>query len=345
VINSIPEYKVDPYWPKPLPNRWLIGQVSGIAVDSIDHIWMIHRPNSLGSDESMLTLKQRDLPYSPAPSIIEFDSNGELIQAWGGLDNGVIWPESEHGIFVDHEDNVWVTGFTDHRVLKFRRDGKLLLQIGIAGKTGGNSDTTLLGGPTDVDVDEKNNEVYIADGYVNQRVIVFDAATGKYKRHWGAYGTKSCKPDISRNDAKSLNPLQFANPVHAVRISNDDLIYVCDRKNNRIQVFEKDGEFTREVYINRETSGAGTTWDLDFSRDPGQRLIYIADGTNQCVWILDRESLKVNGHFGQIGRYAGQFMWIHNLALDSKGNIYTAEVHTGKRIQKFNCVESNIKIS
>lgn len=347
MIDSIPAFKVDPYWPEPLPNDWLIGQVSGIAIDSKDHIWIIHRPKSLGSDESMPTLLPRDLPYKPAPSIMEFDSSGKIVQTWSdiGRDQGLNWPESEHGIFIDHEDNVWIGDFIDHQVLKFRPDGKLLLRIGKAGKTGGSNDTILLGGPTDVDVDRETNEVYIADGYVNHRIIVFDATTGKYKRHWGAYGSKPDDSDVGPHDGNLSSPLQFANPVHAVRISNDGLVYVCDRKNNRIQVFQKDGKFIREVFIFRETSGAGTAWDLDFSRDPGQKLIYVADGTNQCVWILDRETLEVIGHFGRIGRYPGQFVWIHNIAVDSRGNIYTTEVHTGKRIQKFNCVTSPAKLS
>ncbi len=341
MTEAIPAFKVDPYWPEPLPNNWLFGQVSGIAIDSKDHIWIVHRPKSLGSDESMPNLLPRDLPYSPAPSIMEFDPGGKLIQAWSDLDKNLKWPESEHGIFVDHDDNVWIGGFTDHRVLKFSRDGKLLLQIGKTGKTGGSGDTNLLGGPTDIDVDREANEVYIADGYVNHRIIVFDATTGEYKRHWGAYGNRPDDSDEDSFDENLSAPSQFANPVHAVRISNDGFVYVCDRTNNRVQVFQKDGKFIREVFICKETSGAGTAWDLDFSRDPGQKIVYVADGTNQCVWILDRESLEVLGHFGRIGRYAGQFVWLHNLAVDSKGNIYTTEVHTGKRIQKFNCVSSN----
>lgn len=337
MISSIPIFKVDPYWPEPLPNNWLIGQVSGVAIDSKDHVWIIHRPKSLGIDEAISSLLPKELPYSPAPSIIEFDPNGKIIQAWGNSGNGSNWPDCEHGIFIDYKDNIWIGGFTDHQVFKFSPDGTLLLQIGKAGKTGGSNNTTLLGGPTDFDVDPETDEVYIADGYVNHRVIVFDATTGEYKRHWGAYGNK---PDdsfqVSYNSAKSP-PLQFANPVHAVRISNDGLVYVCDRTNNRIQVFQRDGKFIREVFISKETPGDGTVWDLDFSNDPGQKLIYVADGSNQCVWKLNRENLEVIGHFGRIGRYAGQFIWIHNIAVDSKGNIYTSEVHTGKRIQKFDC--------
>src|SRR5690606_31549308 len=198
--------------------------------------WIVHRPKSLGSDEAIPGLFPQDLPYSPAPSIMEFDSSGKLIQAWSGSGKDLSWPENEHGIFIDHEDNVWIGGFTDHQVLKFSPDGTLLLQIGKAGKTGGSHDTTLLGGPTDVDVDPKTNEVYIADGYVNRRIIVFDATTGAYKRHWGSYGGKPIDDEFDSDpyDPRKLSsPSQFSNPVHAVRISNDGLVYVCDRKNNR----------------------------------------------------------------------------------------------------------------
>ncbi len=342
--NSTPVFKVDPFWPEPLPNNWLIGQVSGIAIDSKDHIWIIHRPNSLGIDEAISTLLPQELPYSPAPSIIEFDTNGKIIQAWGSSNEGWKWPESEHGIFIDYEDNVWIGGFTDHQVLKFRPDGTLLLQIGETGKTGGSNNTTLLGGPTDVDVDPEANEVYIADGYVNHRVIVFDATTGEYKRHWGAFGSKPNDYNLGPYETSMPSPLQFSNPVHAVRISHDGLVYVCDRTNNRIQVFQKDGNYVQEVFVARETSGDGTAWDIDFSSDPRQEFIYVADGTNQCVWILHRENLEVIGHFGRIGRYAGQFIWIHNIAVDSRGDIYTSEVHTGKRIQKFNYINSSSEL-
>jgi hypothetical protein len=337
LADSIPMFKVDPFWPKPLPNNWLIGQVAGVTVDSKDHIWIIHRPKSLGEDEAGPTWSSTELPYTPAPPVIEFDFEGNIIQAWGGPGEGFEWPESEHGIFIDYEDNVWIggAGKNDHQVIKFRSDGTFLLQIGRAGKTGGSNDTALLGRPTEFDVDPITNEVYIADGYLNRRVIIFDASTGKYKRHWGAYGKR---PDDSPQYPYDLNmpPSQhFGSPVHAIRISNDGFVYMCDRSNDRIQVFQKDGEFVQEVFIAKRTLGYGSTWDIDFSHDPKQTFIYVPDGTNQCVWILRRENLKLVGHFGRIGRYAGQFIWVHNLAVDSKGNIYTTEVYTGKRVQKF----------
>jgi DNA-binding beta-propeller fold protein YncE len=336
--DSIPVFKVDPFWPEPLPNNWLIGQVAGVAIDSKNHIWIIHRPKSLGADEAVQPGKSpMEFPYIPAPPIIEFDAKGKVVRAWGGPGEGFDWPENEHGIFVDYEDNVWIGGAgpNDHQVLKFSQDGTFLLQIGKAGETGGSNDTKLLGQPAEIDVDPIANEVYIADGYLNRRIIVFDANTGKYKRHWGAYGKR---PDDSPQDPYDPNmppSRQFGSPVHAVRISNDSLVYVCDRSNNRIQVFQKDGTFVQEGFIAKRTLGNGSTWDIDFSHDPQQTYIYVSDGTNQCVWILSRENLKVAGHFARIGRYAGQFIWVHNVAVDSRGNIYTTEVHTGKRVQKF----------
>ena len=336
--DSIPVFTVDPFWPNPLPNKWLIGQVAGVAVDSKDHIWIIHRPNSLGEDEAEQTGNTAaELPYIPAPPVLEFDAGGKLIQSWGGPGEGFGWPESEHGIFIDYEDNVWIGGAgpDDHQVMKFSPEGSFLLQIGQAGKTGGSNDTVLLGQPAEIDVDPVANEVYIADGYLNRRIIVFDANNGKYKRHWGAYGNR---PDDSYEDLYNPDlppPEQFACPVHAVRISDDGHVYVCDRRNNRIQVFQKDGTFIQEGFIARETPGNGSAWDIGFSHDPRQKYIYLTDGTNQCIWILHRENLEVAGHFGRIGRYAGQFIWVHNVDVDSRGNIYTTEVHTGKRVQKF----------
>lgn len=340
ISKSIPNFDIDPFWPKPLPDKWLFGQVSGIAVDSEDHIWVIHRPKSLGLDEGGPEWELNELPFTPAPPVMEFDTEGNLLQAWGGPGEGFDWPEGEHGIFIDHEDNVWIGSASgksnnDQQILKFKSDGTFLLQIGKAGKTGGSNDTTLLGRPTDIVVDSMANEVYISDGYINRRVIVFDSNTGKYKRHWGAYGNKPNDAEQSKFDPDKPSPKQFGEVVHAVRISNDGLVYVCDRSNNRIQVFKKDGEFIFEEFIAKNTEGLGSTWDMDFSHDPQQKFIYVADGTNQCIWILERENLKTVRNFGRIGRYAGQFIWVHSIAVDSKGNIYTGEVYTGKRAQKF----------
>jgi len=334
--SEIPSFKVDPFWPKTLPDNWLLGQVSGVAVDAEDHIWIINRPNSLGLDEVGPDWTSQELPFTPAPPVIEFDGEGNIVQSWGGQGEGYDWPESEHGIYVDPEDNVWISGAAenDHQVLKFTSDGEFLLQIGRPGETGGSNNKELLGKPAEIDVDIENNEVYIADGYLNKRVIVFDAETGEYKRHWGAYGNEPEDIESDSYVSNNISPEHFS-VVHSVRISEDGLVYVCDRGNNRIQVFQKDGKFLFEEFIAKDTPGYGSTWDTDFSADPGQRFIYVADGTNQCVRILERENLKILGHFGRIGRYAGQFMWVHNVAVDSEGNIYTGEVYTGKRVQKF----------
>jgi hypothetical protein len=340
--DAVPVFKVDPFWPKPLPDDWLLGQVSGVDVDSRDHVWIIHRPGRLGDDEDIPLSPPVKIPYTPAPPVLEFDAGGNVVRSWGGPGEGYEWPESEHGIFIDHQDNVWISGgsYNDHQVLKFRPDGTFLLQIGKAGKTGGSNDTALLGRPTEFDVDPAANEVYIADGYLNHRVIVFDAVTGEYKRHWGAYGKR---PDDAAQEAYApdMPPAQqFGDAVHAVRVSSDGSVYVCDRANNRIQVFDKEGEFIREGFVSRQTTGLGTAWDIGFSPDPLQTFLYVADGTNQCIRILRREDLEVAGQFGRIGRYAGQFMWVHSLAVDSKGNIYTGEVRSGKRVQKF-CLQTD----
>ena len=335
--NSVPVYNADPFWPQSLPNNWLIGQVSGIDVDSRDHIWIIHRPGTVGANEGDTSWFSKEFLYVPAPPVMEFDAEGKLFRSWGGPGEGDEWPEMEHGIFVDDDNNVWLSGAgaNDHQVLKFTADGRFLLQIGKAGKTGGSNNTELLGHPAEFDVDEDNNEIYIADGYLNKRVIVVDSETGKYKRHWGAYGNIPDDAVQKPYDPGSPPSKQFGEVVHAVRISSDNFLYICDRSNNRIQVFQKDGTFVREGFVARDTKGAGCAWDIDFSHDPGQKYIYMADGTNQVVWILERETLKTAGHFGGIGRYAGQFIWLHNLTVDSHGNIYTAEVSTGKRAQKF----------
>ena len=333
-----PVYEVDPFWPKPLPNDWLIGQVGGIAVDARDHVWVLQRPGSLSKDEAGAA---QDPPLSaccrPAPPVLELDAEGNLIQAWGGPGAGYEWPGTEHGIFIDHEDNVWLAGSgpDDHQVLKFRRDGSFLLQIGRAGRTRGSNHEALLGRPADVAVDPETNEVFVADGYLNRRIAVFDAGTGTYRRHWGAYGKRPDDADPGPYDPDAPPAAQFRTPVHAVRIARDGLVYVADRVNDRIQVFRRDGTFVKEVVIAGRTRFIGSVWDLDFSPVTGQPILFAADGTNQHVWMLRRDDLRALGSFGRSGRSAGQFHWVHSLAVDSKGNIYTGEVDSGRRAQKF----------
>ena len=361
-----PQYEVDASWPQQLPNDWILGQVSGIAVDSQDNIWIIQRPRTLTAHElgAVQNPPATECCY-PAPSVIALNPAGEVVRAWGGptwnqeqsvldtsygsanvaesagWDSPEDWPTQEHGIFIDHEDNVWIggNGSSDHVVLKFTPDGERLLTIGQWNETRGSNDTQRLGRPADITVDIETDEVYIADGYGNRRVIVFDANTGEYRRHWGAYGNV---PD----DTADISNLSYQNPswhspVHAVRISNDGLVYVADRGGSRIHVFDKDGTFVQEGVFAPWTIVQGAAWDIELSRDPEQQWIFAADGANMKVWILRREDFEVVGSFGHGGRQAGQFNWVHNITADSFGNLYTAEVNTGKRIQKFVPVATN----
>ncbi len=331
-------FEVDPFWPKPLPNNWILGQVAGVAVDAKDHVWIVHRPGSLTEDEAGA---MQDPPVStccvPAPPIIEFDHDGTVIQAWGGPESHGSWPEREHGLFIDHMDRVWVggSGANDHVVLVFDRNGRHELTIGEPGVTGGSNDTAHLGRPADFAVDPEANEVYIADGYGNRRIIVFDSRTGSYKRHWGAYGETPRDDTPGPYDPDAPPARSFRTPVHAVRLSDDGLVYVADRVNDRIQVFRKDGTFVREGFVASRTLGNGTVWDIELSNDPAQARLYVPDGTNMKVWILRRDDLSVVGSFGRGGRNAGHFNWVHNVASDSHGSLYTTEVNTGKRVQRF----------
>jgi DNA-binding beta-propeller fold protein YncE len=223
-------------------------------------------------------------------------------------------------------------------ILKFTRDGKFVKQIGKPGEVDSNSKTHM-GRPADLWVDEAAREVYVADGYGNRRVVVWDSETGAYKRHWGAYGRVPSDAKTPAYDPKAPAPQQFANPVHCVQIAPDGLVYVCDRTNNRIQIFTKAGTFVREWFYERETRRAGSVWDLAMSPDPSRSLLVTADGTNNEVRILDRQSGEVLGTFGHNGRQAGDFHWVHQIAMDSQWNVYTGEVDSGKRIQKFKPVQ------
>jgi hypothetical protein len=340
--SAPPTFRVDPVWPLPLPNNWILGQVSGVAVDGDDHIWVLQRPRSLSEDEAGATPKP---PQSkccvPAPAVLEFDAAGRLLRSWGGPGAGYDWPGNEHGIHVDGKGYVWVTGNgeNDGQILKFTRDGKFVLQIGKVGAQTDSADTTRLGKAAGVEVDVAANEVYVADGYQNHRVIVFDAETGAYKRHWGAYGKAPVdgpKTDLRRSAPPTAEQLQqFGNPVHCVRVARDGLVYVCDRLNNRIQVFHKDGSYVKEFMVEPVTAGNGSVWDIAISRDPQQKWLFLADGRNNQVLTLERETGAVRGTLGHPGRYAGEFHWVHDLAIDSRGNLHAGEVDNGKRIQKF----------
>ena len=345
--GQVPRFQVDPLWPKPLPNRWVMGSVIGVSVDSRDRIWMIHRPSSLSDNERAAAL---DPPLAaccvPAPPILVFDQEGNLVDSWGGPGAGYQWPQSEHGLYVDDKDNVWIggNGPNDHQIVKFTQDGRFLLQIGRSGMSRGSNDTENLKQPTTMTVDPVANEVYVADGYGNRRVIVFDADTGEYKRHWGAYGNRPDDADPYNASGATVGPdydpdkppsRQFSRAVHGVTISQDRLVYVADRVNNRVQVFEPDGTFVQEGFVDKRTRGFGSVFELAFSKDSGQQFLYNPNGMNQSVDILRRDSLEVVARFGQGGRYPGQFYAVHSIAVDSLGNIYTGETLEGKRLQRF----------
>jgi DNA-binding beta-propeller fold protein YncE len=338
-----PRFEVDLTWPKPLPNHWILGSTIGVSTDSKDHVWIIHRPGSLEPGEVHATTTPPTAQCClPAPPVLEFDQAGNLLRHWGGPGKGFDWPVSNHGITIDYKGNVWIggnnrtaeTGPQDDAVLKFTQDGQFLMQIGKPGQSKGSNDVENLKQPAKIFVDPKTNEVYIADGYGNHRVIVFDADSGSYKRHWGAYGHKP--DDVNLGPYKPGDPAaQFRNPVHCAQLSDDGLLYVCDRVNDRIQVFRPDGTFVKEAFLETGTLGSGSAWDIAFSRDPQQKYIYVADGENDRVHILDRESLEVLTSFGEGGRQPGEFYGVHSIATDSKGNIYTTETYRGQRVQRF----------
>jgi DNA-binding beta-propeller fold protein YncE len=336
--QRVPQLQVDAFWPKPLPNNWLLGQVAGVAVDSRDDIWIVQRPRSL-SERELGAAQTPPLGNCcvAAPPVLVFDESGNLVRAWGGPGPGYEWPESEHGIFVDETDSVWLAGNGDRdsQILKFTLDGKFLLQIGHSGQSRGSNDTANLGSPADLYVDVAAREVYVADGYRNRRVVVFDSETGAYKRHWGAYGARPSDDPTPAYDPKAPPSRQFGNPVHCVRPTRDGLIYVCDRVNDRMQIFRKDGTFVSEAFFERDTLLSGSVSELAFSPDPEQRFLYMVDGVNNELRIVERATNEVLARVGRPGRYAGQFHVVHNVAVDSQGNVYTTEVNTGQRVQKF----------
>jgi hypothetical protein len=353
-----PRFEVDPLWPKPLPNHWVIGATIGVAADSKDNIWIIHREGSLEAKEKYATWSPKASDCcAPAPPILAFNQAGDLIAHFGGKGEGYEWPASNHGIDVDYKGNVWIGGngrgpqpaplptdesrmagagsVHDSMVLKFTQSGKFLMQIGKPNQSKGSNDTANLRLPAKTLVDPKTNELYVADGYGNRRVIVYDADTGAYKRHWGAYGHKpddTQLPPYNPNDPPSQ---QFRTPVHGLALANDGMLYVCDRTNDRVQAFKTDGTYVKEVFIEKNTLGDGATFDVALSRDPQQKYLYVADGSNMKVHILLRETLEILTSFGDGGRQPGQFYAVHSIATDSKGNIYTTETYRGQRVQKF----------
>jgi hypothetical protein len=343
VAQEAPKYQVDPGWPHELPNNWIMGQVGGMAVDKHDHIWVLQRPGTDTPDELGASLNPpRSMCCMTTPPVLEFDAQGNLLQSWGGPGEGFDWPKNEHGILVDPDGNVWIGGSapSDRQVLKFTNDGHFLKQIGHPSTDPADSSRTdILGRPAGFELDAQAHELYIADGYLNKRLIVYDSETGAFKRMWGAYGNKPDDADPGPYNPTAPPDQQFRNPVHCVHISRDALVYVCDRLNDRIQVFSKQGKFVKEFTLRTQTLGMGSTFQFAFSTDPQQKFLLVADGENNVIWTLRREDGTLVSQFGHSGRNAGQFHWLHQLVSDSHGNLYTGEVDTGKRIQKFTLVQ------
>ncbi len=370
----VPKFEVDPLWPKPLPNHWIIGQTIGASVDAHDNIWIIHRPASLEQKESYATRGEADC-CTAAPDVLEFNPAGNLINHFGRVE-GHDWPTSNHGITVDKDGNVWIGAngagqpsaaapgsaeqfaaagrgargaapapapmrgegggeigtYHDSFVLKLSPTGKFLGEIGHANGSKGSLDTENVRGVAQMRFLPGTNELVAADGYGNHRVSVWDPVTMKLKRMWGAYGKPPSDEPIPHYNVDSP---QFGNPVHCAQPSNDGLIYVCDRTNNRIQVFKFDGTYVKQYALAPKTKGDGSVWEIAFSRDPQQKFMYISDGSNQTIHVFDRQTMKELYWFGGGGRQPGQFYAVHSIVTDSKGNIYTTETYRGQRVQKF----------
>jgi hypothetical protein len=382
--KEAPKFEVDPMWPKPLANRWILGSSVGVAVDSRDHVYMVHMTDTFTprTEIGLSTDPPTGECCAPAPNVLEYDAAGSLVNHWGGPGAGYDWPAQNTGLAVDDSGNVWIggAGGQDSRILKFSRDGKFIAEFGkapvvaaaapapargpdtaytgaspgrgAAGRGGGrggrgggrggppplpanSSSTDSFGGPAGFSFDAKANEAYVADGTRNHRVAVIDMTTGAIKRFWGAYGEKPNDADTVKYEPGGAAPKQFGSPVLCAKLSNDGLVYVCDTQNDRIQVFKKDGSFVKEVFIDPNTYRSGSVWDLTFSRDPQQTYIYAANGVDEKINILLRSTLEVLTSFGDGGRGPGQFFGVHNLATDSKGNLYATETYTGARVQRF----------
>lgn len=333
--GAVPQYKVDATWPKPLKENWIMGQVAGLHVDNRDHVWVLHRYRGMLADEKGAKGSDTLRCCVAAPPVLEYDAQGNFVRGWGGPGEGYDWPKNEHGIHADREGFVWVAGNDneDHMILKFTREGKFVMQIGKPGKSPGSNSGAQLGRPANIEVDTAAGELFVADGYGNKRVVVLDSRTGAYKRHWGAYGSKPSDEKMPPYNPNAPLSKQFENSVHCVRLSNDGLVYVCDRGNNRVQVFRKDGTFVREI-VGAQYGGLDSG-DLAFSADAAQRYIVVSDGQSSQLRVLTREDGKQVASFARHGRHIGEFRSLHNLSVDSKGNLYTGEAGFGRRIQRF----------
>jgi hypothetical protein len=335
-----PEFNVDPTWPT-IPDNWVLGEVTSISVDRNDNIWVLHVPQSIPEDQRA----------NAAPPVLEFDASGNLLKSWGGPENGSEWLGREHGIFVDDNDFVWIggragwprvtaPGVSDDMIMKFTMTGELVMQIGHSGQSTGNLDTQNVHQATDVFVDTEAREVYVADGYGNKRIIVFDSETGEFKRMWGAFGnsppaTFEANVPTPQPQTTPEGPPEFGLP-HAIKVSNDGVVYLADRINNRIQMFTREGEFLRQVRVtNEDDSVVSVPAGFAFSPDPEQQFLYVVDSGPMRVVFFDRNTMMQIGAVGTRGANPGEFDIVHHMAVDSSGNLYTAEIVNNRRAQKF----------
>jgi len=357
--GKFPVFEVDPAWPQ-LPSNWVLGVVSKVAVDRHDNVWIIHRPRTVPASKTS------------APPVVELDANGKFVQGWGGEGAGYDWPDAEHNVFVDYKDNVWISGSSpsgqsktrrsDDMIVKFTNNGQFVKQLGGRTTSHGSKDPMSVNKPGDLFVSPRTNELYVADGYGNRRVIVFDADTLAFKRIWGAFG-KPPEDDLNSGgpgssggpavasgagegegsgpqvpevlDTEGPGPEKFASPVHGVMVSKDNIVYVADRSNRRLQLFTPAGKYLKQVFVNRAGPASGSVSGLAFSPDKNQQFLYLSDLGNSHIVVLNRKTLQILYQFGKRGPQPGNFQGLHHIAVDSKGNLYTAEVAPGARAQRF----------
>ncbi len=388
-MAPVPRFQVAMLWPKPMPERWILGSTVGVAVDAQDHVFVLNIPDAFNSRTEIGAAPPPGVDVTGeccvgAPAILEYDQAGTVVAHWGGAGPGYTWPQKPSGLAIDKAGNVWIGGAgpNDTQILKFSHDGKFLMAAGKpvapppaptavraaapdtayqgmsrgaapaapagrggrGGRGGGrggppptpanSGSTESFGGATRISFDDAANEAYVADGSRNHRVAVIDMNTGAIKRSWGAYG-KTATDAMVPAYAPDAPPSQQFSAVMCAEVSKDGMVYVCDRANDRIQIFKKDGAFVKEVAVASKTVREGSVSDIAFSRDPKQTFLYVADGMNNQVHILDRATLAEVATFGDGGRVPGEFAFLHSIATDSKGNIYTGETYEGKRVQKF----------
>ena len=359
--ESAPVYKVDPFWPKPLPNKWSIQQVVDVQIDKDDHVWMVNRLDARPDEMAAATKPPRAECCVPGPEILEFDTAGNLIKSWGSQDAVPGWPVRLQSMNVDRSGNIWISGTAQgDSIIKLSGDGKLLWDFGHRVPKDqpvkqDNQQTATLNGIGAFALDEDAHEIYVADGFANKRILVYDMDSGAFKRGWGGHGIPLSEIDNDPAPPYDISgpppdQMQFAPVLHCVLLSKDGLVYVCERGSDRIQVFTKQGKFVTSYFVHPSTQSrgpncggpfsmkdgpCGTIFHLTFSADRQQKYVMVADGTNNTVWVLNRKDGTVVSSFGGNGRYAGQFHWIDAITVDSKGNLYTGEVEDGKRIQKF----------